>query len=83
VVCENSPQAGRVHDACKCAGLSVYRQLDVVPREGKDALVSVFAAMREGEAPPFELLPPLTVRDRAGKRTEAFISLRADMGMPP
>jgi tRNA1(Val) A37 N6-methylase TrmN6 len=80
VVCENSPQAARVHDACRCAGLSVYRQLDVVPREGKDALVSVFAAMREGEAPRFELLPPLTVRDRAGKRTEAFISLRTDTG---
>ena len=27
--------------------------------------------------------PPLVVRDQQGKRTDEFVALRADMGMPP
>jgi len=62
--------------------LTIIDRLDVVPREGKAALFSVYAmAAAEGAL----RLPSSTlmVRDHAGQRTLAFRKLRGEMGMPP
>ena len=44
-------------------------------------MVSVFSVQREACAP--QQLPPLVVRDARGQWTASFLSVRADMGMPP
>jgi tRNA1(Val) A37 N6-methylase TrmN6 len=83
VACESSGQLERVHRAAGAAGLAVIRRLDVVPREGKSPLFSVFV-MRLGAQPITQTTEPtLVVRDRSGRRTNAFRTLRGEMGMPP
>ncbi len=80
VVCEDSRQIPRVEAAAKAAGLAVLRRVDVVPRAGKMPLFSVFSCGREpGGEPTSETL---VVRDDAGRRTEAFRAMRAEMGLP-
>jgi len=82
VACETANQQGRVLAAAHAAGLAVERWLDVIPRDGKPPLISVFA-LRHGPPPPsLTPDPPLIVRDAHGQRTPAFRALRADMGMP-
>lgn len=77
-------QRERVLCGAREAGLAILSLRDVIPREGKDALM-VLAAMTHAEtateAPREE--PPLVLRDRAGVRTEAFREIRRLMGMPP
>ena len=83
VVCESASQVPRVHRAADAADLAVTRRVDVVPREGKPALFSVYV-MRPSAGPRVETSePPIVVRDRTGRRTDAFRALRGDMGMPP
>ena len=89
VTCAAAAQAARVEAAARATGLAVERRLDVIPREGKLALFSVYA-MRRGDGDGAAELwgtaraaPRLVVRDRAGARTAAFQSLRREMGMPP
>ncbi|MFN8543743.1 MAG: methyltransferase [Candidatus Binatia bacterium] len=81
VACEQTAQWERVAVAAARAGLGVARRMDVVPRDGKAALFSVFALRAGATAPCVE--PPLVVRDRAGRRTAAFTAIRAEMGLPP
>jgi tRNA1(Val) A37 N6-methylase TrmN6 len=82
VTCAAARQAQRVAQGAEAAGLSIVDRLDVVPREGKVPLFSVYAmaAAGEGSRPPTS---PLVVRDRTGRRTLAFRKLRGEMGMPP
>lgn len=77
-------QRERVLAGAQEAGLAILRIRDVIPREGKEALM-VLAVMGHAEtateAPREE--PPLLLRDRAGVRTEEFRAIRVMMGMPP
>jgi tRNA1(Val) A37 N6-methylase TrmN6 len=83
VTCAAARQSERVTRGAEATGLAIVERVDVVPREGKAALLSVYAmaAATEGAL----RLPPstLVVRDRAGQRTLAFRKLRGEMGMPP
>ena len=55
----------------------------VVPREGKAPLVILFSMRAKDTAPPLVIESPLIVRDAKGRRTDEFVALRGDMGMPP
>lgn len=91
VACAGGAQTPRVHDAARDVGLAVVRSRDVVPREGKPALLGVHAMRRVGDAsldpsgtppvPPRQP-PPLVVRDADGAWTAEFRALRRAMGMP-
>ena len=84
VFCHAAPQRARCFDAAAAAGLSVTRYMEVVPREGRSPLLTLFAARvsAAGDGPP-EAEPPLVVRDADGGRTPGYLQLRDDMGMPP
>ncbi len=88
VVCHAAPQAARVEAAALAAGLTTLRRCDVVPRDGRGALFSVFVMARQDEiAPspdgaPLEIDPPFVVRDAEGRWTEAYRAVRRGMGMP-
>jgi tRNA1(Val) A37 N6-methylase TrmN6 len=81
VVCAAVRQHARVADAAAAFGLTGVRRLDVVPRAGKPALFSVHVLARVGV--PIVPEPPLVVRDEHGRRTPAFVDVRAAFGMPP
>jgi tRNA1(Val) A37 N6-methylase TrmN6 len=83
VTCAAAAQVERVTRAAASTGLAVERRLDVIPREGKAALFSVYAMRRASGTEPSLVEPPLVVRDRAGRRTTAFRLVRDTMGMPP
>ena len=82
VTCAGASAVERVGAAAGAAGLAVARRLDVVPRAGKAALLSVYAMRRREEVAATQVEPPLVVRDAAGGRTRAFGAVRRDMGMP-
>ena len=87
VVCEDARQAARVEAAAAGSGLRVVDRLDVVPREGKPPLFSVFTCRREpSESTGSNAAPDhprsLLVRRRDGSRTAEFTSLRRTMGLP-
>ena len=85
VACAGAVNASEVAEAARRAGLGVDRCVDVIPREGKGPLFTVYSM---GRALELELVTvrtdrPLVVRDRARGRTDAFRRLRETMGMPP
>lgn len=84
VVCQSSAQLQRVLDSAEAASLSVLSYREIVPKEGAAPLFTVFAMCRAGEesGPPLEE-PPLVVRDATHQRTQDYLKMRADMGMPP
>jgi tRNA1(Val) A37 N6-methylase TrmN6 len=92
VVCESADQVARVEAAAAAVGLAITARCDVVPRAGKAPLFSVFEmrmcapdtdpSADAGAAQPVEIVR-LEVRDATGQWTEALLSLRHDMGMPP
>jgi tRNA1(Val) A37 N6-methylase TrmN6 len=84
VVCHAAPQRPRVMAAAAGAGLAVTRFREVVPREGRDPLLTVYVARFAQEVvdPPHQE-SELVVRDLAGARTTEYLALRKDMGMPP
>lgn len=87
VSCGPSGQRTRVESAARDAGLAITRRREVIPREGKPPLFTL-VAMRRAEQPGVTEVeprqePPLLVRDREGRRTQALIDLRTEMGMPP
>jgi tRNA1(Val) A37 N6-methylase TrmN6 len=86
VACAAAPQAERVRAAAAAAGLRIDRWRDVVPRAGKAPLLSLFSmrAAPAGQPPPPAIVEPaLIVREADGRRTDEFVAVRADMGMPP
>jgi tRNA1Val (adenine37-N6)-methyltransferase len=80
VTCAGASQDERVRGGAAAAGLRVVRRREIVPRAGKDALFAVWAIRRDGQPTADET--PLVVRDRAGRWTGGFRSVRAAMGMP-
>jgi tRNA1Val (adenine37-N6)-methyltransferase len=83
VACEAWRQRGRVEAAAEAAGLRLVRWQEIVPREGKQPLLCIFAMRTRGHEEPLRVLPPLVVRDASGRRTPAFKVVRTAMGMPP
>jgi tRNA1(Val) A37 N6-methylase TrmN6 len=81
VTCAAARQSERVVRGAGAAGLAIVAHVDVVPREGKAPLFSVYAMAAAAEGRP--RAERLVVRDRAGQRTLAFRKLRGEMGMPP
>lgn len=73
---------GRVEAALPLHGLHLWAVCDVIPKTGKQPLMSLFAARRA--APP---APPnratITIRDPHGARTPEYQEVRARMGLPP
>jgi len=82
VACEAWNQRERVQPAAEAAGLRLVRWQEIVPREGKEPLLCIFAMRAEAEAEPLRTLPPLVVRNALGRRTPAFVAVRTVMGMP-
>lgn len=83
VACASIAQADRVASGAASAALAITSRLDVVPRQGKAALFSVYAMAPACETIGTPRRATLVVRDAAGRRTLAFGKLRAQMGMPP
>jgi len=83
VTCASIGQADRVARGAEAAGLATASRLDVVPREGKRPLFSVYSMALASEGAVKPRTGALAVRDRSGRRTLAFGKLRAEMGMPP
>jgi tRNA1Val (adenine37-N6)-methyltransferase len=83
VACEAWNQRSRVEPAATAAGLGLVRWQEIVPREGKEPLLCIFAMRARDHAESLLVLPPLVVRDASGRRTPAFRTVRAAMGMPP
>jgi tRNA1Val (adenine37-N6)-methyltransferase len=82
VACQAWNQRERVEPAAAAAGLRLVRWREIVPREGKEPLLCIFAMRATEHAESLQTLPPLVVRDRAGRRTAEFKAIRAAMGMP-
>jgi tRNA1Val (adenine37-N6)-methyltransferase len=81
-MCAERALEPRVHAGARAAGLNVLSCLDVVAREGKAQLFSVFTF-----APPSAAGAPapratLVLRDAHGARTDAACALRAFFGVP-
>jgi tRNA1Val (adenine37-N6)-methyltransferase len=85
VICQGANQRARSLAAASAASLAVLRACDVVPREGRGALFTLFEMCLVGEhdGSPLIEAPPLVVRDADGARTPAYLQIREDMGMPP
>jgi tRNA1(Val) A37 N6-methylase TrmN6 len=83
VACEAWNQRERVEPAARAAGLELVRWREIVPREGKEPLLCIFAMRAADQAEPLLTLPPLVVRDASGRRTADFKAVRSAMGMPP
>lgn len=79
VVCGDAQKPQRVIDGAARAGLFPRTRRDVVPREGKNALVGVWTLSRA----PGELvrLPDLVARDAGGARTPIQHELRGFFGL--
>ncbi len=72
----------RVMDAASAAGLEVWATRPVVTRQGKPPLLELYA-MSTTPPGPVRHLPPLVVRDDAGRRTGEMDALRVFLGFPP
>lgn len=83
IACQAWTQRDRVAPAARAAGLALVGWQEIIPREGKEPLLCVFAMRRAAHAEALAMAPPLVVRDRSGRRTDAFVAVRNAMGMPP
>jgi tRNA1(Val) A37 N6-methylase TrmN6 len=82
VGCCASRQRPRVAAGAEAAGLVLEVWRDVVPREGKEPLFSVYVMRRPEAARVRSDEPPLVLRNREGRFTPAFDEVRRAMGMP-
>jgi len=82
VMCASALERARITDAAASLGLSHLSRLEVIPREGKPALITVdvFALERRDQGAEHSAL---TVRDAAHQWTAEFSALRGQMGLPP
>ena len=79
VVCSDAQWPDRVLAGAERAGLRPRTRRDVVPREGKKALVGVWTLDKHTAA--LERLPDLVARDASGARTAVQHELRAFFGL--
>lgn len=78
VFCFPSAQRSRGYDALRAEGFSAVAHRDVVPREGRDPLFSLFAC-RVGDHEEHEERP-LVVRDALGEHTDEMRGVRRRFG---
>jgi tRNA1Val (adenine37-N6)-methyltransferase len=86
-ICSSTLERDRVEAAAAAHGLLRREHWEVVPRDGKAALVAVdvlapAAGARDAAAGSEPEQHTLVVRDRAGAWTPAFREVRAALGMP-
>jgi tRNA1(Val) A37 N6-methylase TrmN6 len=81
VACAGWLQVDRVDSDAERAGLRIDRRLDVVPRQGKTPLFSVYA-MCPGPPRSAPRIDVLVVRTASGDRSAPFRALREEMGLP-
>lgn len=83
VMCAASGEAPRVREGARAAKLDVIEVREIVPREGKSPLVTVFTLRRADADPTWPAATrTLTVRDARGAWTPEFAAVRRAMGMP-
>ncbi|WP_438043119.1 tRNA1(Val) (adenine(37)-N6)-methyltransferase [Sorangium sp. So ce128] len=82
VACAAAWQRPRVEAAAAAAGLALEAWRDVMPKEGKAALFSVYALRHAEAVASCHDEPPLVLRGGNGRFTEEFDALRRTMGMP-
>ena len=82
VTCAGAMQDERVARAAAATGLAITRRRDVMPREGKGRLFSVWAMGCAEDVSPIVVEPELVVRTVEGQWTPDFRDVRAAMGMP-
>lgn len=82
VVCEDADQEPRVLEALRAVGLHLRTVRQVIPKQGKPPLFTVFTAGWPTDDVPEPLRCQLTVRDPRGQWTDEFRALRQAMGMP-
>ncbi|MEO6953918.1 MAG: methyltransferase domain-containing protein [Polyangia bacterium] len=82
VVCQGTVQAHRVAPAVLRAGLVIEEHLEIVPRDGKPVLVSLYTLARPDDARP-TTHRTLCVRLKDGQWTDDFRRVRDELGMPP
>jgi tRNA1Val (adenine37-N6)-methyltransferase len=78
-------QAARAIESLEETGLALLRRRDVIFKEGREPLISLFCAMRREDFParaPW-LEPPLTIRDKDGGVTPEYAAVRMSFGFPP
>ncbi|MEI8258126.1 MAG: methyltransferase domain-containing protein [Deltaproteobacteria bacterium] len=80
VLCGASEADHRVCGAAEKHGFHVIARADVVPREGRSSLFAIWTLARTG-APLART--EITIRDRAGQRTEAARALTRFSGLVP
>ena len=86
VVCEGANPHQRTLDAATAAGLRIFAWRDVIPKEGKPALFTLYAmelANKDAEITHAERGDDFLVRDRASKPSPDYLEARRVMGMPP
>jgi tRNA1(Val) A37 N6-methylase TrmN6 len=78
-------QADRAVASLEENGLALLRRRDVIFKEGREPLISLFCAMRREDFPPRDAFvePPLTIRGADGGVTEEYAVVRMSFGFPP
>ncbi len=83
VVCSSTLERDRVAAGAGAAALAIREHWEIVPRDGKPALIAVDRLTGDATTPTTPTTPhTLTVRDRAGVWTPAFRAVRDALGMP-
>jgi tRNA1(Val) A37 N6-methylase TrmN6 len=78
VMCGDARAKERVARAAEAVELVIHARCDVIPREGEPALFAVWTLGREARA---ATTSSITMRDRAGERTEDARELRRFSGL--
>lgn len=83
VVCGDARRPERALAGAAAAGLEMVAGREVVPREGKGALFTVWTFARQGEGGgALETRPPIVARTAEGARTEDAHALRRFFDLP-
>jgi tRNA1(Val) A37 N6-methylase TrmN6 len=81
VMCASALERSRIRAAASDVGLALVSHLEVIPLQGKAALLTVDVFSRlPAESPT---LSTLTVRDANHQWSAQFSAVRSDMGLPP
>jgi hypothetical protein len=67
-------------------GLVLVRRRDIIFKEGKPPMISLFAAMRAADLPPGReawIEPPLIIRSHDGSVHPEYAAIRISFGCPP
>lgn len=81
VACSSAKQKNRVEQAAEQAGLSLEFFRDIVPKEGKEPLLSVFSMRKAARVQRMDL-PPLVVRGHNNRFSDEYREVCQRMGIP-